>query len=105
MTTPSQPTLALSTDKATYNVGDPLTLTVDYSDVNVTTTTMTISASFSDSNGNTITGNTTVDVVTSGPEAMDGTATDSFGDTYNELSNDQTSTAVFTTTVGTPPSA
>jgi hypothetical protein len=105
MTTPAQgPVLSASADKASYAVGDPLTLTVTYSDSNSVAQDLTITVTGSDSAGNTASSAVTVQVITEGtPGPMDIGATDSFGDTYSVASNDGSSTAVLTTTVGSPP--
>lgn len=105
MTTPAQPTLSVAADQASYNVGDPITVTVSYADSTVASVTLTITASFTDQQGNAATAETTAQVNTSQSGSMDGTVTDSFGDTYTESSNDGVGTAVFTSTVGTPPAA
>lgn len=106
MTTPdaNNPTMTLTTDKASYNVGDTLTLTVTYSDSNSVAQDMTITVSGKDTDGNEVSATTKVQVITGGtPGSMEISATDSFGNTYSVTSNDGTSTAVLTTTIGSPP--
>lgn len=106
MTTPdaNNPTMTLTTDKASYNVGDTLTLTVTYSDSNSVAQDMTITVSGKDTDGNEVSATTKVQVITGGtPGSMEISATDSFGNEYTVNSNDGTSTAVLTTTIGSPP--
>lgn len=104
MTTPAPvtPTLSISADKATYAVGDVLTLTADYSDASVNAMTLSITASATDSAGNTVTAETSVTVNTSEQQVMSIGVSDSFSDTYSVVSN-AGGIAVLTTTIGTPP--
>ena len=106
MTTPAPvtPTLSISADKQTYNVGDTLTLTADYSDASVNAMTLSITASATDSAGNTVTAETSVTVNTSEQQPMTIGVSDNFGDTYSVVSN-AGGVAVLTTTIGTPPAA
>lgn len=105
MSTPAQgPVMTVEADKASYAVGDTLTLTVVYSDSNSVATNLVATVTGTDSAGNSIQAQTTVQVITDGtPGPMDISATDSFGDTYSVVSNDGSSTAVLNTTVGSPP--
>lgn len=106
MTTPdaNSPTMTLATDKASYNVGDVLTLTVTYSDSNSVAQDLTITVSGKDTDGNEVSATSKVQVITGGtPGAMEISASDSFGNEYAVASNDGSSTAVLTTTVGSPP--
>lgn len=107
MTTPATvPTLTVTTDKASYNVGDVLTLNVAYADAASAAAPLTITVTGTDAAGNTVQSTAQVLVTTTGPsQNVDVTATDSFGDTYALVSNDGTSLAVLQTTVGTPPAA
>jgi DNA-binding beta-propeller fold protein YncE len=107
MTTPAAaPTISAVADKATYNVGDTLTLTVTYADAQSGSVPLAITVAGTDAAGNNVTATAQVLVATAGaPGPMTISATDSFGDTYAVSSNDGTSTAVLTTVVGTPPAA
>lgn len=107
MTTPTGiPTLNVSTDKTSYNVGDTLTLTVAYADAASAATPLNITVTGTDTDGNVVQATAQVIVTTQGPsQSVDVQATDSFGDTYTVVSNDGSSQAVLTTTVGTPPAA
>jgi hypothetical protein len=107
MTTPAPaaPTISLSTDKTTYNTGDPLTLTVTYADAQSQPVQLTITATATDAQGNTATGTAVVTVTEQETEAMTVSATDSFNDSYSLVSNDGKGTAVLSTTVGTPPAS
>jgi hypothetical protein len=106
MTTPAPvtPTLAITADKAVYNVGDVLTLTAKYSDSSVAPIQLNITASASDAAGNTVNAEVSVTVNTAEQQAMTIGVTDSFGDSYAVQSN-AGGTAVLTTTIGTPPAA
>jgi flagellar basal body L-ring protein FlgH len=104
MTTPAAPTLSLSTDKTAYNPGDTLTLTASYSDASISQVQLTITATATDAAGNTVQATTTVPVNESTPAAMTVEVSDSFNDSYTQVSNDNAGTAVFTATV-TPPAA
>lgn len=107
MTTPAQtPTLSLSTDKAAYVVGDTLTLTAAYSDAAAGTPfQLVITATGTDADGSTVTATTSVTATPQASREVTVTATDSSSDSYTLVSNDGTSTAVLTTTVGAPPAA
>jgi carbon monoxide dehydrogenase subunit G len=107
MTTPaSVPTLVVTTDKASYNVGDTLTVNVAYADAQSQASPLTITVTGTDAAGGTATATAQVLVTTQGPsQNVDVEATDSFGDTYTVVSNDGSSAAVLSTTVGTPPAA
>lgn len=106
MTTPVPvtPTLAITTDKSVYNVGDTLTLTADYSDSSVNPMTLTITASATDPQGNTVTATTTATVNTSTQQPMTIGVSDTAGDSYVLVSNEG-GVAVLTTTVQAPPAA
>ena len=106
MTTPAPatPTLAITTDKSVYNVGDTLTLTADYSDSSAVPVTLTITASASDASGNTVNATATVTVNTAEQQAMTIGASDSFGDSFGIVSN-AAGVAVLTTVIGTPPAS
>jgi len=103
MTTPAvTPTLSLATDKQTYNVGDTLTLTAEYSDSSVAPVTLHVTASASDAQGNTVNAEVDVIVNTQAQQAMQIGVSDSFGDSYTQVSN-EAGVAVLTTVIGTPP--
>jgi hypothetical protein len=106
MTTPAPvtPTLSITADKAVYNVGDVLTLTATYSDSSVAPVTLHVTASASDAAGNTVNAEVDVTVNTQAQQAMQIGVSDSFGDSYTQVSNEG-GVAVLTTTIGTPPAA
>lgn len=107
MTTPAPatPVISLSTDKASYNVGDTLTLTIAYADAQSVPSTLTITVNGTDSQNNAVSSTATVMVTRQVSEAMTFTVTDNAGATYTQVSNDGTSQAVFTATVQAPPAA
>jgi hypothetical protein len=107
MTTPdtTAPTLNVTTDKDSYVVGDTLTLNVTYADAQTTMATLTVTVTGTDPAGNTAQATTQVAVTNQVSGPVDVSATDSFGDTYAVVSNDNTGSAVLSTTVGTPPAA
>jgi hypothetical protein len=112
MTTPtppaSTPTLTLATDATSYVVGQVLTLTATYADTQSQPSTLTISVTATDTLGNTVSATDSVTVVQQVSEQMTVVPTDSFNDTYTAQSNtvtNGTGTAVFTTTIGTPPAS
>jgi acyl dehydratase len=102
LTTPAAPAVTVSTDKTSYNSGDPITVTVEYADPAKPGTTLTVTATVTNADGTTSTG--TVDVTVGGSPAtpLQVAVTDSFGGTYTQQSNDP-GTAVFTGTVGAVP--
>ena len=101
MPTPPSPTLELSTDAATYNVGDTLTLTAVYTDPASAPVTLTISATGTAADGSPVSATTTASC-TAAEQPMQITVTDSFADSYSEVSN-EAGTAVFTTVIQAPP--
>jgi hypothetical protein len=107
MTTPAStaPTMSVATDKDSYVVGDTITLTVTYADANAQATDLVVTVNGSDAEGNQVQAQTTVQVVQTASGPMDVSATDSFNDTYTVVSNDGSSTAVLSATVGSPPAA
>lgn len=102
MTTPAAVTV--SADKADYNVGDPITVTVEYPGSTAGQVTLTITAAVTDDTGAVTNATTDVLVNTSTPVTSTVGVTDSFGDVYAEQSN-ANGTAVLTSVVGTPPAA
>jgi len=105
LTTPTPPAApVVTTDKASYNSGDPITVTVEYTDPANPGTTLTITAVVTNGDGTTSTGTASVQVGAAPATPLPVSVTDSFGDTYTQTSNDA-GTAVFTSTVGTPPAA
>jgi hypothetical protein len=109
MSTPNPITVSVAADKAQYNVGDPITATVTYTDSATglpVTVPLVITADVTDSAGNSASGTVTVDVVTGAapPPTMSVTVTDSFSDAYTPGASSPGS-AQFTSTVGTPPAA
>lgn len=105
MTTPAAPPApVVTTDKASYNPGDPITVTVDYTDPANPGTTLTVTATVTNADGTTASSNAAVQVGGAPANPLPVSVTDSFGDAYTQTSN-QPGTAVFTSTVGTPPAA
>jgi hypothetical protein len=105
LTTPTPPAApVVTTDKASYSSGDPITVTVEYTDPANPGTTLTITAVVTNPDGTTATGTASVQVGAAPANPLPVSVTDSFGDTYTQTSNDA-GTAVFTSTVGTPPAA
>ncbi len=101
MTTPAQ-SVTVTADKASYAVGDPITVTVEYPDLGDPGTTLTITGAVTAADGSVSSSTTTVQVGAQAPEALPVEVTDSFGDTYAQ-SSAEPGTAVFTSTIGTPP--
>ena len=107
MTTPAGPTATtpvVTTDKANYAPGDPITVTVEYTDPANPGTTVTITATVSNSDGTTATGTAQVQVGGAPANPLPVSVTDSLGDSYTQTSN-QAGTAVFSGTIGTPPAS
>lgn len=106
MTTPAPvtPTLTIAADKTSYNVGDLLTLTAKYSDSSVNPVVLTITGSATDQAGNVVNATTTVTVNTQAQQPMTIGVSDSFNDSYVQVSNDA-GVAVLTTTIQAPPAA
>lgn len=106
MTTPAQPTSpVVTTDKASYSPGDPITVTVEYTDPDNPGTTVTVTATVTNPDGSTASGTSQVQVGGAPAAPLPVSVTDSLGDVFTQTSN-QAGTAVFTGTVGTPtPSA
>jgi hypothetical protein len=102
LTTPVTPTVTVSADQASYAVGDPITVTVDYTDPGNPGTTLTVTATVTNSDGTTSTGDVSVQVGSTPAVALPVAVTDSFGDVYTQSSN-VPGTAVFTSTVGAIP--
>lgn len=101
MTTPTPPAVTVSTDKANYNVGDPIQVTVEYSDPANPGTTLTVTATVSTQSG-AQSGTAQVTVGAAPAQAFPVAVTDSFGGSYVQQSNEP-GTAVFTGTIATPP--
>lgn len=101
MSTPTPP-VTVTTDQSAYNVGDPITVTVEYTDPANPGTTLTITASVTNSDGSASTGEISVQVGASAAQPLPVSVTDSFGGSYTQQSN-AAGTAVFTGTVATPP--
>ena len=101
MTTPA-PSVVVTTDKADYAVGDPITVTVEYPDGGTPGQTLTVTATVSNADGSSSTGEATATVGGVAGAALPVSVSDSFGGTYTEASNDP-GTAVFNGTVVQPP--
>lgn len=105
MTTPTAPAApVVTTDKASYAPGDPITVTVEYTDPDNPGTTVTVTATVTNPDGTTATGTAQVQVGAAPASPLPVSVTDSLGGVYTQTSN-QAGTAVFTGTVGTPPAA
>lgn len=105
MSTPAvTPTLSVTADKATYNVGDTITLTVAYSDSTVAPVQMSITVSASDAAGNTVNADISVTVNTQAQQPMTVGVSDNFGGAWSLVSN-AGGVAVLTSVIGTPPAA
>jgi hypothetical protein len=104
LTTPDPAAPVVTTDKASYSPGDPITVTVEYTDPANPGTTLTITAVVTNGDGSTSTGTASVQVGAAPANPLPVSVTDSFGDSYTQTSN-EAGTAVFTSTVGTPPAA
>jgi hypothetical protein len=102
LTTPAPAAVTVSTDKAAYNVGDPIQVTVEYQDPSNPGVTLTLTATVTNTDGTTAQGTTQVSVGSAPATPLQVAVTDSFGDSYTQQSNEP-GTAVFTGTVGTPP--
>lgn len=105
MTTPAGPTPTtpvVTTDQSSYNPGDPITVTVEYTDPANPGTTVTITATVTNSDGTTASGTAQVTVGAAPANPLPVSVTDSLGDAYTQTSN-EAGTAVFAGTVGTPP--
>lgn len=94
MTTPA-PGVTVSADKTTYNVGDPITVTVEYPDAGSAGTTLTVTAVVTNSDGTTATGTAEVQVGAVAAVALPVSVTDSESNVYTQQSNEP-GTAIFT---------
>jgi len=105
LTTPTPPASAVTvtTDKANYNVGDPIQVTVEYTDPANPGTTLTVSATVTTPSGD-VTGTASVQVGATPAQPFPVAVTDSFGGTYTQQSSDP-GTAVFTGTISAIPTA
>ena len=94
--------MTVSADQAVYNVGDPITITVEYPGVAAGSVTLTVSAAVTEPDGSVQSASTDVQVNTSAPQTLAVGVSDSFSDVYSQVSNDA-GTAVFSSTVGPLP--
>jgi hypothetical protein len=101
LTTPTPPAVTVTTDKSSYNVGDPIQVTVEYTDPSNPGTTLTVTATVATPSGNA-TGTVAVQVGATPAQPFPVTVTDSFGATYAQQSSDPGS-AVFTGTIAPVP--
>lgn len=102
MTTPAPAAPVITTDKTSYNPGDPITVTVEYADPAHSGTTLTITGTVTNADGSVSTGTAQVTVGATPANPLPVSVVDSFGDSYTQVSN-EAGIAVFTSTVGTPP--
>lgn len=100
MTTPAPVTV--TTDKASYNVGDPIQVTVEYADPGSPGTTLTVTATVTMPDGSNATGIAEATVGAVAAQPLPVAVTDSFGGTYAQQSSDP-GLAVFTGVIATPP--
>ncbi len=101
MTSPA-PSVVVTTDKDSYNVGDTIQVTVEYPDPGNPGKTLTITAEVTAPDGTTASGTASVQVGAVAAAPLQVAVTDSFGGTYTQASNDA-GTAVFTGSVAAPP--
>lgn len=101
MTTPPQG-VTVTADKASYQVGDPITVTVEYPDPANPGTTLTITGTVTAPDGTFASGTTSVQVGSVPAQALPVAVSDSFGGAYSQVSDDP-GTAVFSGTVIAPP--
>jgi hypothetical protein len=101
LTTPTPP-VTVTTDKASYNVGDPIQVTVEYADPANPGTTLTVTATVTNPDGTTATGTAEATVGAVPAEPLPVAVSDSFGGTYAQQSNDP-GMAVFTGVIAAPP--
>jgi hypothetical protein len=102
LTTPTPPAaVTVTTDKSSYNVGDPIQVTVEYSDPANPGTMLTVTATVSAPSGD-VTGTVAVQVGAIPAQPFPVAVTDSFGATYTQQSSDP-GTAVFTGTIAPVP--
>lgn len=102
MTTPTPAAPVVTTDKAAYNAGDPITVSVSYTDPANPGTILTITGTVTNADGSVSSGTAQVTVGAAPANPLPVTVVDSFGDSYVQVSN-EAGTAVFTSTIGTPP--
>ncbi|MCW2930027.1 MAG: hypothetical protein JWM19_989 [Actinomycetia bacterium] len=102
MTTPAAP-VTVSTDKASYDVGDPIVVTVEYADPANPGTTVTVTATVTGTTGVPVTGTAQVQVGGAPAQPLPVAVTDSFGSVYAQQSNAPGGTAVFTGTIAAVP--
>lgn len=102
MTTPAASAVTVTTDKMTYNVGDPITVTVEYADPSNPGTTLTVTATVTNADGTTAQGTASVQVGTVAASPLPVSVTDSFGGSYTQQSN-EAGTAVFSGVVAAIP--
>jgi uncharacterized protein YfaS (alpha-2-macroglobulin family) len=100
LTTPAQVTV--TADKDTYNVGDPIQVTVEYPDPSNPGTTLTLTAVVTNPDGTTAQGQTSVQVGAVAASPLQVQLSDSFGGSYTQQSN-EAGTAVFAGSVAQPP--
>ena len=101
MSTPDQP-VVVTTDKASYNVGDPIQVTVEYPDGSNPGATLTLTATVANPDGTQSSGQAQVTVGAVAAAPLQVSVTDSFGGSYGQQSNDA-GTAVFSGIVAQPP--
>lgn len=94
--------VTVTADKAAYNAGDPIQVTVEYPDPSNPGKTLTVTATVTNLDGTTATGTAQVQVGGTPAQPLQVALSDSFGGTYVQASNEG-GTAVFTGKVNTPP--
>jgi hypothetical protein len=104
LTTPAPTAPVVTTDQPSYQPGDPITVTVAYTDPANPGSTLTVTAVVTNPDGTTASSTATAQVGGAPATPFPVSVTDSFGDSYTQTSN-VAGTAVFTSTVGTPPAS
>jgi hypothetical protein len=101
LTTPTTP-VTVTTDKESYNVGDPIQVTVEYADPANPGTTLTVTATVTNPDGTTAAGTAEATIGAVPAEPLPVAVSDSFGGTYAQQSSDP-GMAVFTGVISAPP--
>lgn len=92
------PTLSVTTDKASYAAGEAVVLTAVFTDDQTETLTVVVSANATDAGGNSVSANTSFTSVVTAPQPMTVAVTDDHSDTYTQVSDNGAGTVVFSTT-------
>jgi hypothetical protein len=101
---PAADTVTVTTDKSSYAVGDPITVTVEYTDPANPGTALTVTATVTNGDGSTSTGTVAVTVGGTPAQPLPVAVSDSFGTAYTQQSS-EAGTAVFAGTVPAVPAS